>query len=99
MPNAHTPGPWALSDEDSPLISAADGTYIAQVFSRNNCEIGNLRQNYAADATLIAAAPDLLEALYVAKRALAEAMQPHLVPGLRNEYDIVAAAINKATGA
>ena len=92
----HTPGPWALSDGDSPLIYDNDGLYIAQVFSRTKADIG-LRSNNAADAALIASAPDLLEALYVAKRALAEAMQPHLVPGLRNEYDIVAAAIAKAT--
>lgn len=63
MTTTHTPGPWSLSDEDSPLLSGADGAYIAQVFSRTNCDIGSLRSNYAADARLIAAAPDLLDAL------------------------------------
>lgn len=40
----------------------------------------------------------LVEALQAAKRGLAEAMQPHLVPGLRNEYDLVVAALEKAKG-
>lgn len=59
----HTPGPWTVTDEDSPLVSDADGTYIAQVFSRTGCDVGSLRPNYAANARLICAAPAMLEAL------------------------------------
>lgn len=61
MQTTHTPSPWSLSDEDSPLLSGADGAYIAEVFSRT--ANGNLRPHYAADSRLIAAAPDLLAAL------------------------------------
>ena len=66
----HTAGPWAIGgfagqhDEAGALIIAANGTCIASTR-------GGLRQNsslaewesYHADARLIAAAPDLLEAL------------------------------------
>lgn len=97
MPIAHTPGPWAfyLPQHTNAFVTDGACNPIANLVVTSPADDSNA----ASNARLIAAAPDLLEALYVAKRALAEAMQPHLVPGLRNEYDIVAAAINKATGA
>lgn len=61
MTSTHTPGPWTLGDEDSPLLLSSDNAYVAQVLSRD--EKGALRPSYAADAALIAAAPDLLAAL------------------------------------
>ena len=52
---AHTPGPWRI-DADDNLIVAADGDYI--------CSMSNMKHpGVAADAALIAAAPDLLAAL------------------------------------
>ena len=78
---------------ERPALVMDSHAIVAEVYTTTG------RENQQQTAALFAAAPELLEALYVAKRALAEAMQPHLVPGLRNEYDIVAAAINKATGA
>ena len=57
----HTPGPWTLGDENDPLVfSPVAGAYVAQVLAYDG---GSLRSNYAADAALIAAAPDLLAAL------------------------------------
>lgn len=90
----HTLKPWTLSDEDSPLVSGADGTYIAQVFSRTKCDNGTLRANYAADAQIIAACPDMLFAL---REALAffdgEPVERYAVE------NVIRSAIAKATGA
>lgn len=72
METKHTPGPWSLSDEDSPLLSGADGAYIAQVFARTDADTGTLRDHYAADARLIAAAPDLLRVLQLIHANAAE---------------------------
>lgn len=83
--NNHTPGPWMIADEDSPLIIGVDSScYVAQVFTRT--ENGNLRDNYMADINLIASAPDLLQAL----KDLVEAA---------NSGTIFASAINNATHA
>ena len=52
----HTPGPWALgaeSSDETGQVIAADGSHIAYV----ECD------PVAANARLIAAAPDLLSAL------------------------------------
>lgn len=99
MPTIHTPGPWSLSDEDSPLLSGADGGYIAQVFSRTGCENGSLRPNYAEDARLIAAAPDLLEALQLAFRHL-NGGSDSLTPMEHDRaFKLARAAIAKATTA
>ena len=52
----HTPGPWFVDQQGAPTIRRADGAVISGVPS-----------NYA-DACLIAAAPDLLEALKAAAK-------------------------------
>ena len=59
--DAHTPGPWSIADTVSDYrISGPDGIGVARTDGisprRNNCE------ENAANARLIAAAPDLLEA-------------------------------------
>lgn len=59
----HTPGPWNLTDEKDPLVYGPTGGYIAQVFAYDGNHFRTLRPNYAADARLIAAAPELLAAL------------------------------------
>lgn len=98
MTTTHTPGPWFLSDEDSPLLSGADGAYIAQVFSRTNCDIGSLRSNYAADARLIASAPELLDALQGLIGSLAKLKSGDYVVGRDSVWlDAARAAIARAT--
>ena len=90
----HTPGPWTLGDENDPLVfSPVAGAYVAQVLAY---EGGSLRSNYAADAALIAAAPELLAAL----REI-EALDDSVIGLNRIEYarTIARAAIAKATGA
>lgn len=85
----HTPGPWGIFDGDHETdvyVYAVDrDAMVAQVR-------GDDGLNYEANARLIAAAPDLLEAAIAA------------VPELRGEgmnfavYDALRAAIQKATG-
>lgn len=65
----HTRGPWRVSFTDETLVLAADQVLVATTLQdeddyANNCD------RRAADARLIAAAPDLLEA---AKEALTQA--------------------------
>ena len=61
----HTPGPWFVAgyagehDEAGAHIKASDGTSVAHTAP----EGGGGWLSYVADARLIAAAPDLLEAL------------------------------------
>lgn len=77
----HTAGPWFIAANDAECVVFREGDQIA---SRDNF----IDCNTAANARLIAAAPDLLEA---AKAVAASSM--------RNEaYDICVAAIAKATG-
>ena len=85
----HTPGPWSILDERRGfIVTACDDCYdVATV--RN---IGN-RDN-AANARLIAAAPNMLAALQIADRTFAEngLLACHAA---RQE---IRAAIQKATG-
>lgn len=66
----HTPGPWKYSNESVDpnwfIVTAAGGNIVANV----NCETGpdipplvSIKMPALANAHLIAAAPDLLEAL------------------------------------
>lgn len=60
----HTPGPWHVckpSARSLPHIKSADGIYVMDAPARNGKQHAKVRQ--LADARLIAAAPELLEAL------------------------------------
>jgi hypothetical protein len=59
----HTPGPWSLDDQHSPLVFGSDGTYLARVLSYSDGTTGTLRDSADADGRLIIAAPDMLEML------------------------------------
>lgn len=54
--SGHTKGPWAVAEDDNDIV-AADGTYITYYGGGMN------PIERREDAILIAAAPDLLEAL------------------------------------
>lgn len=59
MKTNHTPAPWQIHEDESQLIVTTDGySTIAEVFEK--------RPGWKANARLIAAAPELLEALKVA---------------------------------
>jgi hypothetical protein len=98
MKTQHTPGPWKFgSKTDGDLykrnIAGVDGYHVAAVSSRDDHEVD-------ANARLIAAAPDLLEAL----QDLFDADMEHVLMGDGKDDQIEAiakarAAIAKATGA
>lgn len=71
----HTKGPWEKrpwGDKGDFAIAAVGYMPHANVFPR--CEKEGNRETAEADAALIAAAPELLEALEDAKQALAHAL-------------------------
>ena len=92
--NAHTPGPWWVSDTNwatgyriQAVVSAVDGDDIAQVTN-------------VPDARLIAAAPELLEALeHIASVDLrgSDALE-HLVTLARGIQIAARKAVQKAKG-
>ena len=96
----HTPGPWILDEESIDLLDFelethriwinADGMHIGYVD-------GPRTEERKANARLIAAAPDLLEALKEIVKSLAdqddEGMIEHVDPMIKAR-----AAIAKATG-
>ena len=90
----HTPGPWKLSvdgcnaeNNRANVIEGADGSLIVY---------GNANDS---DARLIAAAPELLEALIGLLSDIEEYQSINLLGGSSNHWQITAhAAIAKATG-
>jgi hypothetical protein len=93
----HTPGPWAVADEhpdgvlDRSIV--ADGYYVATVHDTSfagDC--------WDADAHLIAAAPDMLEALLAAEEARQEGILNMSVEAVERVHTLRRAAIAKATG-
>lgn len=91
--NKHTPGPWALDRTPTywGLKHPHTGRLLAQVAHSQ-------KANSEANATLIAAAPEMLDALRKAVVLLAGACvhSPELEP--HETYEAVSAAIAKATG-
>lgn len=85
--NSHTPAPWFVRKVNSALtIVNSGGGRIAQTTSGK----GLPTQQQEADTTLIAAAPDLLDAL----REMVQTYQDEPMPALYQAR----AAIAKATG-
>ena len=90
-PTKHTPGPWFTSDLFSTMVQipARDSGFVdgeIQVFGHG----GSSYEEAKANARLIAAAPELLEAL--------KAVQALALPGATHIHQIVADAIAKAEG-
>lgn len=56
------PGPWREED-DGLYIAASDGTFVASFIVPESAEIAADRETRLANHRLIAAAPELLEAL------------------------------------
>lgn len=94
----HTPAPWVLGDETNPLIFA-DGAYVAQVLMYSDGETGSLRPTAAADARLIASAPEMLAALEAADKWVAMYHdQPGHDAASRAMSAVIRAALARAKG-
>lgn len=85
----HTPGPWNIAA--GAYVETEDGKTIADVWEDE--DTGKVMEETQANARLIAAAPDLLEArkLALTMAALSENSESSI-------YQIVEAAVIKATG-
>jgi hypothetical protein len=88
---AHTPGPWAVSDNHGKryIEPVGDNEPVAQITKGPNSE---------ANARLIAAAPELLEALVVMCREFELKIPDHCNADWYEEFNAARAAIAKATG-
>ena len=86
---SHTPGPWTLDKPEQRGIGIREGEdgYIIATVWKDDSGI------HSADARLIAAAPELLEA---AKEALTQIMAVH--PDWSKAQDNLETAIARATG-
>jgi len=90
----HTPGPWKL-DDVSDFIRGPRGVYIAELCDANSDRVQVHGPRFEANARLIAAAPDLLEALEHISRELPEnEFIKHSKDAIRKVKD----AIRKAKG-
>ena len=99
MTSEHTPGPWCIKDhrnvgEGFSITNAvADGPFYDGIASLADVE---------ADARLIAAAPELLEALRELTDDVADRFDldsPSANPGIKSTVAAARAAVAKATGA
>ena len=94
----HTPGPWHLDTEDEKEIVLGDSSFIATTHdsSAYSSYTSVTEDQVKANARLIAAAPELLEAL---KACLAELLVLHTDrPGTEECIQQAYAAIAKAEG-
>ena len=105
MSAKHTPGPWRVEwrgEKERPGIesdSASLSVVIYGVKSDDDCGIhGRTPDEERANANLIAAAPDLLEALEVLTLAIGLTPIAGNKDALQESFDIARAAIAKAKG-
>ncbi len=87
--SAHTPGPWHVTPDSFVMTTSRPSLGIARVITHV--------RGFDANARLIAAAPDLLEAL---REIDGEAVCPaaEYVPALPKIWEIARRAIAKAEG-
>jgi len=87
----HTPGPWAVSTQGVGFeVDSADGWQVAQAQQRHEDGRGKEATMRLANARLIAAAPELLEALQFVMSAHGEQLD--------SAFQQAQEAITKATG-
>jgi len=98
----HTKGPWAIAGEEHANVILSEDFVIADVYAFKKGEAGpRTDEEGEANARLIAAAPDLLEALKANLTALDEIRDmfaAHDMPGLTDLIEQTTAAIAKAEG-
>jgi hypothetical protein len=96
MTARHTPGPWSIGDENNAccdVLLGAEHNLTCSLDRRDNNTYAEVisREEMLANARLIAAAPEMLEALLDCRRALE-------IANYTQELAIVDAAIAQATG-
>lgn len=97
MTTSHTPGPWKHDPEDNSIIGSDEELSIATIDNfdeggEKGCHFG---PTSSANARLISAAPELLDALIAAEQAFVE----HGIPlSCHASLLQIRAAIDKATG-
>lgn len=93
MKTKHTPGPWSLDPNPATvwIVSSARTTHVAELPQHPSLD----PETTAANAHLIAAAPEMLKALRVAEVAL---MPDDHSEGDLEALQIVRAAIARAEG-
>ena len=89
----HTPGPWEVAYQDKNGQSVVKGEHIEVATCWHHC-VGSIEKEMHANARLIAAAPELLEALKEIVDAADGAGWEQLDPSFKKAR----AAIAKATG-
>ena len=94
---AHTPGSWTLDYYGDREIDVYSGDVLVCAM-RGGCTDPDDEEAATADAHLIAAAPELLEALTAAHAAITYMMSNDDCGGAPNALEQVAAAITKAEG-
>jgi hypothetical protein len=102
---SHTPGPWFWDEDYHGLFGAGPDNAVLTWYAYEGMHLsyGDRRE---ANARLIAAAPDMLEALKIAQQFISIASdwnldEAHINGQTRSTYEwlyTVAAAIAKATG-
>lgn len=99
----HTPGPWSV---DPDFDAVDDGDYTREVFDDPEQRLvatvhGDTAEEAAANARLIAAAPDLLEACKAALAIFDERRDKYLPRGISDDEfadTVLRPAIAKAEG-
>ena len=89
---AYTAGPWTVCEDDAPVLAVKSGEYYIATTHGHIGKINWTLDDTRANARLIAAAPDLLEALRKIK-ALTDTGEPDWNDAIG---DIARAAIRKA---
>ena len=108
MKTQHTPGPWAIAymsqSDYTHLYITHDSQTRSQIIADLHCPVSinsegetYSNENKQANARLIAAAPELLEALEACERYIHATMSDDNLAGI-HEADFARAAIAKAKG-
>jgi len=93
----HTPGPWIWADLDRGLYGAGPDNAVLQYYAYEGMHLsGKTEEEQKANRDLIAAAPDMLEALKAIQKI--GVLNPTNSPAVHKYIADMNTAIAKATG-
>jgi hypothetical protein len=101
MDAKYTPGPWAWAEGYQGLYGSGPNNTVLEYYSYEGLWLDDSAGNQEANARLIAAAPDLLEALKLAESRLTDFAEYLSKSGKvywLGELETISAAIAKAEG-